>query len=123
MPKQSREKAEQALLVAVRREGLANAEQRGRPIVLCRDQAFIIMYNGSLQLVDEIDDKTLAAFRVDLHGGHAGVLDCDNLTDKQFVVFARLLGELESLARKRHDVVAAAAAGLSEAPSVNSNHA
>ena len=112
MPKRSREAAEKALLAAVRAEGLVNAEQRGRPIVLCRDAAFIILYNGSLQLLEDVDCKTLSAFRRDIHGSYSGVLDCDNLTAKQLVVLARLLGELEALALKSSSLVETAAAEL-----------
>lgn len=121
--KRTRESDKQELLNTVRARGLANEEQPGRPVALFH-KSFLILYNGTLTELAEIDLKTLCAFSADLHGDGASDaaaaqrleqnrgLDTENLNSDEFGKFARVLQAcIEGEEYKKNKVKAAMARG------------
>ena len=75
----------------IARRELANPQVAGRPVILCEEDSFYILYQGAVTRLKDIDLKTLDLFLKDIHGPyeHETSPDCENLTSSEFVAFAR----------------------------------
>ena len=61
------------------------------PIVLFKGDTFLILYNGTLDLLTSIPLRTLETFSEDVHGSGHGILDTENLSSSEFCAFVKIL--------------------------------
>ena len=110
------------LVRRIRAKGLANPEQKGRPVILLEGGIFLVMYEGTLTPLAKVDLRTLCAFSVDVHGDGASdpasanryatnrTLDTENLSCKEFCAFCKVLKAcIDAEARKKLEMDAAVA--------------
>lgn len=121
--KRKRDAIESELIKRIRKKGLVNPEKKGRPVVLLEGSSFLVMYDGGLTPLTQLDLRTLCAFSVDVHGDgvsdDAGAnriatnraLDTENLKSDEFCAFAKALKIcIDAEARKKLGVETALAA-------------
>jgi hypothetical protein len=93
MTKRKRTNDREARLLSIVRSRLNGPEERGRPIVLCMSERFLVLYNGELSRLIDVDLKTLKTFSKDIHGSTPSVVNVENLSSTEFVRLVRVLDE------------------------------